>query len=190
MATREQLQRLAALAPLALACEAATGCPAALQLAQWCFESAWGERAPGNNCFGIKAHSGAAFQLVPSTEWFTKAEVTGFLQHDPRRTAIEKRDAAGNVQKNGTRTLYSTLDAFAAYPTMADCFADHARLLTGGLYEKAWEAFQADGNVERFVRAIGPIYATQPGYAEQMLAQRRAPSIVNALAAARPKVVT
>lgn len=43
------------LAGAAQACQRKTGIPASITLAQAALESSWGERAPGNNLFGIKA---------------------------------------------------------------------------------------------------------------------------------------
>lgn len=41
--------------PGAQACERATGIPASFTIAQAALESGWGDRAPGNNLFGVKA---------------------------------------------------------------------------------------------------------------------------------------
>ena len=43
------------LAQAAQDCQRKTGIPASITLAQAALESSWGERAPGNNLFGIKA---------------------------------------------------------------------------------------------------------------------------------------
>jgi flagellar protein FlgJ len=44
--------------PGAQACHRATSVPASITIAQAALESGWGERAPGNNLFGIKADAG------------------------------------------------------------------------------------------------------------------------------------
>ena len=46
---------IAMLLPAAQALQRAHGIPASLTLAQAALETGWGERAPGNNLFGIKA---------------------------------------------------------------------------------------------------------------------------------------
>jgi flagellar protein FlgJ len=46
---------IAMLLPAAQACQRAHGIPASFTLAQAALESGWGERAPGNNLFGVKA---------------------------------------------------------------------------------------------------------------------------------------
>lgn len=46
---------IAMLAKAAQACHRASGIPASFTLAQAALESGWGDRAPGNNLFGVKA---------------------------------------------------------------------------------------------------------------------------------------
>ena len=46
---------IAMLLPAVQACQRANGIPASFTLAQAALESGWGERAPGNNLFGVKA---------------------------------------------------------------------------------------------------------------------------------------
>jgi flagellum-specific peptidoglycan hydrolase FlgJ len=53
--TPQQEQALTRIAQAAVAAERTTGCPAELSAAQCIEESAWLTRAPGCNCFGIKA---------------------------------------------------------------------------------------------------------------------------------------
>jgi flagellum-specific peptidoglycan hydrolase FlgJ len=57
---------------------------------------------------------------------------------------------------------------FADYDSPQDAFNAHAELLTSpsGHYAKALPAI---GNLEAYVKAIGPIYATDPNYAESIL---------------------
>lgn len=57
--------------PAAQACQRSSGVPASLTIAQAALESGWGERAPGNNLFGIKADSAWKGKTVsfPTTEY-------------------------------------------------------------------------------------------------------------------------
>ena len=55
MLTLQQFLALKQIATAAVACEATTEFPAEISTAQCVLESAWLTRAPGNNCFGIKA---------------------------------------------------------------------------------------------------------------------------------------
>jgi flagellar protein FlgJ len=164
----------------ALQSEEQTGCPAALTLAQAIFESGWGAHLPGNNAFGIKWHVGVASQLLPTTEYFTLAEVHAFLALGCGRTAV----ITGTVQHNG-RYLYHCTDLFAAYPTLAAGFEDHARLITAGApYAAAWAAFQQDRDFDKFVLAVGARYATAPLYGQQILSMAKSDTVQGALAAA------
>lgn len=55
---------------------------------------------------------------------------------------------------------------FADYESVADAFSAHAALLTHPQYAKAWP-FKT---VEAFVNAIAPVYATDPHYAQSLMA--------------------
>jgi flagellar protein FlgJ len=165
----------------AVACEAHTGVPAELLVAQWALESGWGKHAPGNNCFGIKAYPGCyGWQLLQTREWFTDAELTKFLAGDSARTAVLVGAA------NSSRAEYSVRDWFATFPSLAACFDRRAQLFLVGRYKPFAEQFLKDGNVEALVRGIAPIYATAPDYAENILAILRNQNVQFALNAARP----
>lgn len=91
----------AAIAPAAHASAAKTKIPASFTCAQAALESAWGERAPGFNLFGIKA----------GTSW--KGAVTMVHTHEV---------------VNGKRI--AVLAPFRAYPDWLGSIEDHAALLT------------------------------------------------------------
>lgn len=63
--------------PAAQACQRATGVPASVTIAQAALESGWGERAPGNNLFGIKADAAwkGATTSFPTTEYIAGEKV-------------------------------------------------------------------------------------------------------------------
>lgn len=71
-----------ALLPAAKACQKATGVPASVTLAQGALESGWGERAPGNNLFGIKADSSWKGSTIsfPTTEYINGKKVSATLK--------------------------------------------------------------------------------------------------------------
>jgi flagellum-specific peptidoglycan hydrolase FlgJ len=131
MLTDEQKENLKLMAEAAVASERATGCPAEVSVAQCILESGWLKVAPGNNCFGIKDTD-----RYPGAQYLlTKEYINGEWQ---------------------TLRL-----AFEAYPTLADCFTDHARLITGGFipsrkncYGAAFEAYKLDGDLDKFIRGI------------------------------------
>jgi flagellar protein FlgJ len=88
------------LAGAAQDCQRRTGIPASVTLAQAALESSWGERARGNNLFGIKA--GASW-TGPTVDFLTTEHLGGKDVH--------------------------LTDKFRAYPSWLDSMVDHARLL-------------------------------------------------------------
>ena len=142
MLTPTQTSALAAAASQALACEAATGLPAALSIAQWALESGWGKYAPGNNCFGIKFYQGAA-----GSQWLATHEY------------VQGKSEAQNL-------------LFATFPTLEACFEKHAELITTAApYRAAWANYLGSKDLESLVRGIAPHYAPgNGGYAESVLA--------------------
>ena len=155
MLTPAQQAALSQIAATAVACEAATGCPAELTTAQCIFESSWLTRAPGNNCFGIKADAhGSGVQYVLTHEYL-----------------------------NGQWEEMSL--AFETYDSLADCFADHARLIQCGVYAPAWQQYQRDRNLDAYIAGVAAHYATDPTYRESITAEAHAPSVTAALQLAR-----
>jgi flagellum-specific peptidoglycan hydrolase FlgJ len=55
---------------------------------------------------------------------------------------------------------------FADYESVPDAFSAHAALLTHPQYAKAWPFT----TVQAFVSAIAPVYATDPNYAQSLMA--------------------
>lgn len=139
--------------------EAETKLPAAFTLSQSIFESGWGSRMPGNNCFGIQVdHHGSGAQYIVSHEFL-----------------------------DGTWRMMT--EWFEKYDNLADCFLDHSRLITEGKrYAVAWAQFLQDGLVDAFVRKVGPIYATDPRYADKILGEMHGATVTAALAKARGSV--
>lgn len=85
------------IVPAAQACQRMTGIPCSFTVAQAALESGWGERALGNNLFGIKADKAWKGAVVP----FATHEVV-----------------------NGKRIAIT--DNFRAYSTWGGSIADHA----------------------------------------------------------------
>lgn len=167
---RTNLQRIAAAA---VECERVTGCPAEISAAQCILESGWLAKAPGNNCFGIKSAPRHARTQVLMTEEVIRPEQMG---PDDR---VVKQMAGGRLLISGPRR-------FAAFETLAECFADHAALLTTGApYRKAWVQYQADHDLAELVRAIAPIYATGTAYAAALERLIAMPAVQKALNGAR-----
>jgi flagellum-specific peptidoglycan hydrolase FlgJ len=143
-------------------------------VAQWAIESAWGARTPGNNCFGIK--------FAPSrharSQQLVTAEVVARSKAEPG-DCIDQEIAGGRVRVRGARS-------FAAYDSLEDCFEDHARLIVDGApYREAWKRYRENRDFDQFVRAISPVYATEPMYSATVLNIARLPELINAIAEAR-----
>ncbi len=154
--TIEQRSALLRIAEAAVACERATGLPAELSAAQAALESGWLKHAPGNNCFGIKCSARhASSQTLMTTEY-----------EDGKACRVPQE--------------------FAAFATLAECFEDHARLITEKpAYAKPWAEYRKAGDLERLVRGIAPVYATDPAYANQVMRVIRMPELRAAVAEAR-----
>lgn len=175
--------KLSEAAVAAFAAERLTGVPAELSIAQWALESGWGSHAPQNNCFGIKRYPGCyGEQLLQTSEYFTEAQVKQFLAMGGGRTA--ELDMSAPAAADGRRK-YQVRDLFATFPTPTAAFTRHAMMLTRGSYAAAFKAFTEGGGLEDYIKRIGPIYATAPGYAEKLIALIRKPETVLALNTAR-----
>lgn len=139
----------------AVTAERESGRPALAVLAQAALETGWGEHAPGNMFFGIKAGKtwNGKRQLLKTSEVHTTRSVKY-----PEIISISQRPD-GKFQ-------YRVKDWFRAYDTAAESFADHAKFLRENpRYKKAFETTDA----REFVRRIAAAgYATDPKYAETL----------------------
>ncbi len=145
--------------PDAIAAAKRLGVEPRVLLAQAALETGWGEAIPThadgrptNNLFGIKA--GRSWQGDSAVHW-TVENVDGVAQ---RKVA-----------------------AFRAYPSSTASFSDYADLISGSpRYARALE--QAD-DPSGYVRALADAgYATDPSYADKLLAVYQDPRLDGALA--------
>lgn len=135
----------------ALISERETGVPALAVLAQAALETGWGEHAPGNMFFGIKATPAwkGKRQLITTTE-----------VHSTRNATYP--EVISIVQRSDGKYQYRVKDWFRAYDTAAESFADHGRFLRAQpRYKAAFETTDARVFVDR-IAAAG--YATDPNY--------------------------
>jgi flagellum-specific peptidoglycan hydrolase FlgJ len=102
MLTQPQEDFLALASKSAVQSEMQTGFPAAITVAQAIYESGWGKAMPGNNALGIKSDSKGSGVQYVLTEEY----LNGQWIKEPL--------------------------AFETYASVADCFVDHARLITTG----------------------------------------------------------
>lgn len=133
------LDFVAKVAPLAQDTHKSHGVPASVTIAQAALESGWGEHAPGNNLFGIKA----------DRSW------TGPATYKSTSEVIR-----------GQRVQVTA--AFRAYLSWAGSLNDHADFLRKNPRYKAAFQFSNDGEkFARAIAAAG--YATDPNYASLLV---------------------
>lgn len=159
MLTAEQQEALGEIAQASVEAENITGCPAELSAAQCILESGWLKHCPGNNCFGIKKTDDSAVYAV------THEFLSG------RWIEIKS--------------------AFEAYPSLMMCFTAHARLIQGGRYSDAWRAYEEDPHhdLDRLIRGISSIYATDPEYVLKILRLAHDPHVTAAIQCWRNRMV-
>ena len=143
--------------PFALETERKMGISALFILAQSALETGWGQHAPGNMMFGVKATVSTPpekRQLVQTTEILAtdKAKYPVIIK-------IEKRPDG--------KYKYTVKDWFRKYDSPEESFTDHARLLlTNKRYAKA---LQVKSDPYKFAEEVAKAgYATEPTYAERL----------------------
>lgn len=160
MLTAQQTDFLKMAADQALKCEAATGLPALLSLTQAVFESGWGQHAPGNNYFGLKANGrGVGTQALPTQEY------------------------------RGGRLVVEN-HPFEIYESAEACFDDHAWLITKARgYSEPWTQYLKDRNFDALVIGIAPHYAPgNLGYAATIISFAESTTVQGAIVAAKQRV--
>lgn len=172
-------------AAAAVAVERKYGIPGELTMAQWALESAWGIKAPGNNCFGIKATASTPAgqrQTLQTIEYLTPKE----MQSPAWRNKVVRA-----LEPSGKRIQCVVQDDFRVFPTIGDCFDAYGQLLTAGRYFKPrFERYLQHKNLTQFFEELEgkdgqPPYATAPNYANTLLLVAKSPFIVDGLNAAR-----
>lgn len=136
---------------------AETGLNPLFVAAQAALESGWGDRAIGNNIFGITAGDKwtGKRQMVRTTEYFTDDRHGGAFAKVHSITAL----------KDG-RYRYDVDRAFRDYDSTEECVRDHFRVLSSKRYQKA---MQYRDDVRRFAHEIalaGYCTANPARYAE------------------------
>lgn len=143
--------------PFALETERKTGISHLFILAQSALETGWGNSAPGNMMFGVKAKAGTPpekRQLVITKEVLSSPNVAF-----PEIIRVTKR-ADGNY-------LYEVKDWFRKYDSPEESFTDHANLfLKNKRYAKALLVRSDPYKFAEEVAQAG--YATEPTYAERL----------------------
>jgi flagellar protein FlgJ len=146
--------------PFALKTQEKAKISAVAILAQAALESGWGEKAPGNMFFGVKARKSDPEdkrQLVTTTEYLNSPDKGTLF---PEVLSVE--------QVGPKRWKYRVKDWFRKYPTAEGSFDDHTRLfLTSKRYA---EALKVGSDPIAFVQEIAKAgYATSPIYFEMLV---------------------
>lgn len=143
--------------PFALKTQKKTGISAVAILAQAALESGWGDKAPGNMFFGIKAKPSAPAsrrQLVITTEYLSSPSLGKLF---PEVLSI--------TQVGPKRWKYKVKDWFRKYKTPEGSFNDHAQLFLNN--SRYAQALKVGADPVAFFREIAKAgYATAPSYFE------------------------
>jgi flagellar protein FlgJ len=125
-------------------------------LAQAALESGWGERAPGNMFFGVKASKNTPAnkkQLLITSEVFSDSK-QGY--RFPEVLSITRRSDG--------KYLYKVKDWFRKYDTPEESFSDHADFFFAN--KRYSEALKVKDDPYKFADAIAKAgYATATNYA-------------------------
>ncbi|WP_346318169.1 glucosaminidase domain-containing protein [Chitinophaga sp. YIM B06452] len=139
----------------ALKAERTSGRPALAVLAQAALETGWGEHAPGNMFFGIKAGKG----------WTGKRQLITTTEIHSTRT-VRYPEIISITQRPDGKFKYRVKDWFRAYDNAEESFTDHGLFLRNNPRYAA--AFKTT-DPRTFVEALGAAgYATDPNYASTL----------------------
>lgn len=143
--------------PYALETERKTGISAIFILAQSALETGWGQHAPGNMMFGVKASVSTPAekrQLVQTTE-ILATDKAKF----PVIISIEKRPDG--------KFKYTVKDWFRRYDSPEESFTDHANLFMKN--KRYAKALLVKSDPYKFAEEVAQAgYATEPTYAERL----------------------
>ncbi|MEX3100010.1 MULTISPECIES: hemopexin repeat-containing protein [unclassified Streptomyces] len=144
------------------ASETATGVPALVTLGQAALESGWGEKAPGNNFFGVKAKASdppETRQLVRTHEVLSRPDVPF-----PEVISVTPR-------ADGTYD-YDVRDWFRVYASPEESFSAHGNFLRdNGRYAPAFDHTDDPYAFARAVASAG--YASAPTYYDVLASTMR-----------------
>ena len=142
--------------PFAQQIEKETRIPAIAIMAQAALESSWGNRAIGNNFFGIKFKKGDfGFQKILTTEYSNS------------QNAFKGQEIISvTYDKQLNKYKYKIYQYFADYKTPYEGFLAHSKLL---LSERYIGALRWSYSPKRYLIAIAQSgYATAPAYAKTL----------------------
>jgi flagellum-specific peptidoglycan hydrolase FlgJ len=144
------------------AAEKATGIPSIVTLAQAGCESAWGEKAPQNNFFGIKSFNSTDHrQLLPTFEYNKDPNLT------PKQIGLDSITSVAPSTTNIGFYIYKGPAWFRAFNTPEEAFDEHAHIFyRNHLYAPA---LAVKSDPVAFVNAMAKYYAQAPNYASLII---------------------
>lgn len=156
----------AKVSPAARASSLVSGLPAGVTVAQAAVESEWGEKAPGNNYFGITGCGNCADISLETHEDLTDAQLAAELQ----RGRILKVLGVGVQIAGSTKKRFPVLRIFGAWSSIEANFAARDHMIeTYPEYAAAYLAWHNSHDVEGYVRAFAKHWASDPNYANTIL---------------------
>lgn len=142
------------------AAQASTDIAPEFVAAQAILESGWGKSKIGKyNLFGVTRGSNweGRTVLVRTHEYFATAN---------RKFTLPEKVIAVAYSKTKKKYYYTVDRLFRDYDSLADCLADHTRILQKPGYADAWPyRHDAEKFAMRLVDCVGCKYATDPFYA-------------------------
>ncbi len=190
MTTLDRQANLRRIAKAARHIETLHGIPAELTVGQCVIESKWLEKCPANNCFGLKAPTGAThFQTLETSEHLTDAQLAAL-----RTTGRKVISVAPN--RVNSKWLVRIADRFQAFSSLEECFEAYADLLLEGKYFKPrFERFREHGDVYMLLADMSgadgqPPYFTGSGYVELWTKITNQSNVKAAIAEARAATET
>ena len=149
---------------------AATGYPWQLVAAQACLETGYGRHVPVDgktgkysyNIFGIKGAGPAGSVLCETTEYYPPARA--------RQLAAEGKAVMTNDVRNGLVKCIVN-DYFKAFHSFEEALEWYMKLVSTPRYRPVWEHAGDPVAAARAIQRCG--YATDPGYADKLIAIMR-----------------
>jgi len=136
-----------------------TGIDARFTLAQAALESGWGESAPGNMFFGVKATKDTPEN---KRQLLTTSEV---LSDD--KQAYRFPSVLSIIKRPDGKYLYKVKDWFRRYDSPEECFSDHADFFYKN--KRYSEALKVRHDPYAFADEVAKAgYATDPNYAKTL----------------------
>ncbi len=166
MTNQERQANLQRIAAAARHIELLHGIPMELAVGQCIIESKWLEKCPANNCFGLKAPTGAThYQTLETSEDLTDAQLTALRKSGRKIISVSPERVKG-------KWAVRIADRFQVFESIEDCFEGYAELLLEGVNFKArFERYREHRNLLQLIRDMSgadgkPVYFTGAGYVD------------------------